>query len=32
MVEYGAPVGNADVEVLSDYLEQHLGRGAASPR
>lgn len=26
MVEYGARVEKADVEVLSDYLVQHLGR------
>lgn len=26
MVEYGATVEKADVEVLSDYLVQHLGR------
>lgn len=26
MVEYGAPVGKADIEVLADYLEQHLGK------
>jgi cytochrome c5 len=32
MVEYGAGVEEKDVEVLSDYLEQHLGRGAAATR
>jgi cytochrome c5 len=26
MVEYGAEVGKSDVEVLADYLAQHLGR------
>jgi hypothetical protein len=26
MVEYGAPVAKTDVEVLADYLEQHLGK------
>jgi glucose/arabinose dehydrogenase len=26
MVEYGAPVVKTDVEVLADYLEQHLGK------
>jgi len=26
MVEYGAPVAKSDVEVLADYLEQHLGK------
>src|SRR5215208_455904 len=25
MVEYGAPVGTKDVEVLADYLVEHLG-------
>jgi hypothetical protein len=26
MVEYGAPVEKNDVEVLADYLNEHLGR------
>ena len=26
MVEYGAPVGKGDVEVLADYLVEHRGR------
>jgi hypothetical protein len=26
MVEYGADVNKADVEVLADYLAQHLGK------
>jgi cytochrome c5 len=26
MVEYGAPLSNDEVEVLSDYLTAHLGR------
>jgi cytochrome c5 len=26
MVEYGAPVEKADIEVLADYLVEHLGR------
>jgi cytochrome c5 len=26
MVEYGAPVGQTDIEVLADYLNEHLGR------
>ena len=26
MVEYGADVGKSDVEVLADYLAQHLGK------
>jgi cytochrome c5 len=30
MVDYGAKVEKSDVEVLSDYLVQHLGRSATS--
>ena len=26
MVDYGAPVGEKDVEVLTDYLTEHLGK------
>jgi hypothetical protein len=33
MVEYGAPVAKPDLDVLTDYLTEHLGRRAtaASP-
>ena len=30
MVEYGAPVQKNDVEVLADYLTEHLGRRATA--
>jgi cytochrome c5 len=30
MVEYGAEVGKQDVEVLADYLDEHLGKGATA--
>jgi len=26
MVDYGAPVGEKDVEVLTDYLTENLGK------
>jgi len=26
MVDYGAPVGDKDVEVLTDYLTENLGK------
>jgi hypothetical protein len=26
MAEYGAPVSKADIEVLADYLTEHLGK------
>ena len=30
MVDYGAPVATRDIEVLADYLNEHLGRRATS--
>ena len=30
MVDYGAPVAKTDIEVLADYLAEHLGRRASA--
>jgi len=30
MVDYGAPVAKTDIEVLADYLAEHLGRRATA--
>ncbi|MNC90429.1 hypothetical protein D3C83_65280 [compost metagenome] len=32
MVDYGAEVGKADVDVLTAYLEEHLGKGVTAPK
>lgn len=32
MVDYGAEVNKADAEVLADYLDEHLGKGATASK
>lgn len=32
MVDYGADVSKADIEVLADYLDEHLGKRATASK